>query len=707
MGSSVDSRTWATLEECRAASDNVGIVFTPAQDLLGIDIDHCLKNNQIDHEQKENIQRLIEESDTYAEISPSGDGLHLFLALEEGGLALGANRHAPFECYTSGRYFTFTGRIFGERSDVRTVSHEEALRLLSIIGYPWKKDQDKSQSESLLEDTQVRPERRQNNPAPQEDFKLNDERVLEKMFASKNGDKIKALYDGGGPKDKSAADLSLCSHLTFWTQKDADQIERLWMASPLGGRKKTAERADYRSRTIATAIASCKEVYKPSAQRLMEKVQEASPDVEVKLDLLFTVNAKKDIVFTQNTENICRVLRKHPDFTSQFRYDSFKTVLEMKTKGKWRSIDNNEIVSVQTAISIVLPCFAKVGKDMVYDAMIKVCYENEIDSAAEFVRSITWDKKKRLDSWLSLTYGVPDDIYHRAVASNWIKGLVKRIIEPGCKFDYVLVLEGIQGSKKSTSLAILGGDWHVETTMSTDNKDFFMQFQGKAIVEFSEGETMSRTEVKKMKAIITTQIDRYRAPWGRTSQDFPRHCVFAMTTNQEQYLKDETGNRRWLPVAVQFREANVEWLAENRDQLLAEAYHRVIVAKESIHEFPHAETLAAQESRRILEPNTDLISDWYYNVLTQEKRKEGVTIHMVYQDVLNRGFVTRTLSRFEEMSIADVLKSSIGLLKKRTKIGGSQQWRWFNEQDGEASESEIAARPKTSLEQIEDDVRGW
>ena len=199
--------------------------------------------------------------------------------------------------------------------------------------------------------------------------------------------------------------------------------------------------------------------------------------------------------------------------------------------------------------------------------------------------------------------------------------MVKRIVFPGCKFDYVLVLEGEQGIKKSMSLAVLGGNWHSETTMSTDNKDFFMQFAGKAIIEFSEGETLSRTEVKRMKAIITVQSDRYRVPFDRMTQDFPRRCVFAMTTNQSEYLKDETGNRRWLPVAVVAEEANIEWLQANRDQLFAEAYSRVL-AGEKIYEFPKEETERQQAARMIHDPNADLVAEWYYNELRIEEREK-------------------------------------------------------------------------------------
>ncbi len=330
---------------------------------------------------------------------------------------------------------------------------------------------------------------------------------------------------------------------------------------------------------------------------------------------------------------------------------------------------------------MIFPCFAKVGKDLIYDAVIKVSREMAIDSGSDWIRSLKWDGKERLDTWLSSTYNVPDDKYHRAVASNWMKGLVKRIVQPGCKFDYVLVLEGEQGIKKSTSLGILGGDWHVETAMSTDTKDFFMQFQGKAIIEFSEGETLSRTEVKRMKAIITMQSDKFRPPYGRTSIDFPRRCVFAMTTNQSEYLKDETGNRRWLPVACEGI-ANVEWLEANREQLFAEAYHRVVDLKETTYDFPKEETEAAQRTRRIHDPNEDNIAHWYFNKLKQTERDEGITSFQCFRDVYCGGMTPQKgLDRYTEMAIADVLKNVIRLKKERRMVDGIQANRWYAQED--------------------------
>ncbi len=658
--SSTDPATWSTYEEAFKVSPQVGIIFTPLQDLLGIDIDHCLEGTNIVHAEKEVIERFIKEANTYCEISPSGTGLHLFLSLTEPFAPI-ANKHAPFELYSKGRYFTVTNNPFGEAKKVRIVSPDEAIALITILGYPWKKEEENKKIDQ--------------SELPLIPVSLSDTRVIDKMFGAKNGAEIKALARGdlsAYNNDASSGDMAYLIHLAFWTGKNAEQMERIWVSSPLGAREKVQKRKDYRDRSIAAAISKCTEVY--TAQPQKEEAIEASNE----LDLLWTYNSRKEKVFTQNTENMCRVLTKHSDFADTLRYDVFKNVFEIRIKDKWRGLEDNDAVKIQTKISILFPFFGKVGKDMIYDAIIKVSKEHEIDSASDFIRSLKWDGTARLDSWLHHTYGVADDTYHRAVASNWVKGLIKRIIEPGCKFDYVLVLEGPQGTKKSTSLHILGGDWHIETAMSTDSKDFFMQFCGKAIVEFSEGETLSRTEVKRMKAIITMQSDKYRPPYERVSQDFPRRCIFAMTTNQSEYLKDETGNRRWLPVTVVLPEANIEWLEQNRDQIFAEAYERVIVKKEKIYEFPREETEAAQNDRMIRYENEELVVNWYTEKLNDLQRFTGITIHQVYRDALNGGMSTRPLDKYTEMRIAHVLKSALHLVGTRVMVNRVRTIRWLD-----------------------------
>ena len=651
--SSTDESTWSTFNEI--ASDKVGIVFSSEKKLVGLDIDKVIVDRKIVGEHQLMIAELIMAANTYVEYSPSKSGLHLLFDVSEPFETV-SNRRAPFELYSSGRYFTFTGDVYGEGNDIRTVTAKELNDILSVINYPWIKEV----SESIAHEKR--------------ELFIADEDILERMCRSKvKGKAMQALLAGDTTKyanDDSRADMALVQNLAYWTGRDAEQMERIWLKSDLGQREKTQTRADYRKRTIDTAIAQCKSIYIPKS----ESIEKDNADLE----LMYVIDAKKDKVYIQNTENMCRILRKHADFKGRFRYDEFTNVYEYMPYKAWRPLEDNDAVNIQASISILFPqYFGKVGKDMIYDAIIKVAKENAIDSAKLFITSLIWDKKNRVDEWLFRTYGCEKNVYHTAVAANWLKGLVKRIIEPGCQFDYVLVIEGPQGVRKSTSLAVLGGpqNWHVETNMSTDSKDFFMQFQGKAIIEFSEGETMNRTEVKKMKAIITTRSDRYRLPYERTTKDFPRRCVFAMTTNQEEYLKDETGNRRYLPIKVVHAMADVEWLERNREQLFAECYHRLYVNKELIYEFPKEETLSEQNKRKIHDENVDPIISWYFHKLTRADRANGVTIQQAFRDAVNGGFSTK-MQKYEEMKICAVFKDDLGLDKVRKSVRGIQLNRW-------------------------------
>lgn len=651
---STDSSTWTTAENIKGK--NLGIVLHDRR-LVCIDIDHVLVGGKL---QQENVAELLVKANSFTEISRSGTGLHIFFEVSE-PITITTNKKKPFEVYNSNRYIAVTGVPWGNILPVRVVSPKEAFEIINLA-VPQKEPLIAPTGADIL-----------NTPEQPDDI------VLKKMFNSKNGADIKKLYDGdieGYENDYSSADLALCGHLAFWTGKNIAQTERLWMLSPLGARdgvqdkykkEKTKTRKDYRDRTVLKAIGSCKTGY-------------VVPEVS-KLDLLYTTDKDGKKIYTLNTENIYRVLKHHEQFRGTLRFDEFKagSGYEIRHGAEWKEITDADEIHIQKKISILFPQFARVSKLMVRDAMCAVFSENIIDSARDYMTSLLWDKTPRLDTWLTTVYGTPDDAYHRAVGANWMKSLVKRLVIPGCKADFVFVLEGAQGIKKSTSLSILGGDWHTETTTSTENKDFFMLFSGKAIVEFSEGETLSRTEVKRMKSIITMQKDRYRPPYAKSPRDFARRCVFAMTTNEDQYLKDDTGNRRWLPVRVLIPEINTDWLAKNREQLFAEAYHRAITLNETTYEFPKEETLAMQNTRIISNPNESIVADWYAK-LTDSEKKEGITILQVAKDALDKkstpGYM---MKKFEEMDIGSILKNHLKLIKKRIMQNGYRAIRWYPE----------------------------
>lgn len=664
LGKANDPKTWSIYEEL-PNKEHVGLMFGTQKMLLGIDIDKCITDGKISNK----LQSFIDQVDSYCEISPSGTGLHLFLNLTE-PLALKANRHGSFECYTSERYFTVTNNSFGEVKPVRKVTPAEAEALLTSIGYPWKKE-----STAQIPRTSIA-------------ITLEDQEVLKKMFSSRIGERTKALYGGDTSpygNDDSIADLSLCGTLAFYTGGNADQMERLWLSSPLGNRAKTQERKDYRDRTIAEAIRGCKEFYKPRIKKvtkiLTDDGQEQEFDEEsMGLHYSLSKDGKKTYLLIQ--ENINILLEKHPHFAGRFRYDEFMLCYQIRFGEEWRSQTDTDEMFIQSEISNIFPSFNRVSPTMVQRAIMKVAKEHTRDCAKEYIASLVWDKVPRIDNWLQNVFGVEDGEYTQKVGSNWLKGLVDRLMRPGCQFDYVLVVEGAQGLKKSSAFRELVTDsWHLETEQSPGEKDFFVEMAGKAIVELSEGQSNAMIDVKKMKSILTKRKDTYRSPYGRIAEDHPRRSVFCMTTNDDDYLKDTTGDRRWWPVACT-RMADVEWIKQNRDQLFAEARDRLLLLKETTYEVPEKIAQEMQEERRRKEPNVDLVIDWYENRCLLSEKMKGITVYDVFIGAFHSRSsspVNVSMKRNEEMEIAAILKNTLHLKKKRVTQEGLKRYRYYDE----------------------------
>lgn len=375
------------------------------------------------------------------------------------------------------------------------------------------------------------------------------------------------------------------------------------------------------------------------------------------------------------TENICRYLSSHKKWSKSFRYNEFSHMTEVFMDNEWEDLQDHHILEVLRYVSSNVAEFAKVSKSMITDAMIAISYDIRINPPVDFLRSLEWDGKDRLATWLHSAYGAPTNKLYAAIGSNWMKGLVRRVLHPGCQFDEVLVLEGGQGTRKSSSLRALGDPWHVETTYSTD-KDFFQVLSKNVIVEFSEGDILTRKGVREVKALITKTEDQYRIPYERSPKTIKRGCVFAMTTNDTTYLKDETGGRRWLPVRLQ-GDADVDWISENREQLYAEAVHRVEELGETSWEYPQAELQAIQEERAEEETYQEEVEEWYLG-LSMTKRKAGVSVKEAYWTVIMPEADSKNLpiNKSLEWEIGRIYRR-MGLEVKSTRIDEKIVRRWF------------------------------
>lgn len=212
------------------------------------------------------------------------------------------------------------------------------------------------------------------------------------------------------------------------------------------------------------------------------------------------------------------------------------------------------------------------SKENVVEAALTLATESRFNPVCDYLdeREKQWDGIARLDQLLPGYCSSPDGDYERQVGRKFMIAAVRRARKPGCKFDMMPILEGPQGSGKSSAVHILGGTWHSDAPLSNlESKEASMLLQNAWIVENSELTTMSRAMVEQMKAYLSRTEDRFRSPFERTVRTVPRRCVFIGTTNSTGYLRDTTGNRRFFPIKT--GRIDIAALARHRDQLWGEA----------------------------------------------------------------------------------------------------------------------------------------
>jgi predicted P-loop ATPase len=212
-----------------------------------------------------------------------------------------------------------------------------------------------------------------------------------------------------------------------------------------------------------------------------------------------------------------------------------------------------------------------VGVETAGLAVQTVAMETRFHPVRQYLDSLHWDGVRRIEVWLSRYAGAAQSRYVSAVGSRWLIAAVARVYRPGVKADCMLILEAKQGALKSTLFKTLAGEWFTDDLCDMGSKDACMQVSGTWIIEVAELDSMSRAESGRVKAFMSRTTDRFRPPYGRQVMEAPRQCVFAGTVNHANYLKDETGGRRFWPVAC--GTIDIPDLAADRDQLWAEAVH--------------------------------------------------------------------------------------------------------------------------------------
>lgn len=307
---------------------------------------------------------------------------------------------------------------------------------------------------------------------------------------------------------------------------------------------------------------------------------------------------------------------------------------------------------------------------------------NTYHPLADWLRSLRWDGIDRLTNWLHAYLGAEDNDYIRLVGPMWLRQAVNRALHAGVKADYVLILEGRQGLRKSTALRVLGGDWFSDVPLNLDSqKEAAMSIEGVWIHEVAELDAFNRSESTAIKAFFTRPVDRFRAPFGRRYEDQSRHTVFAGTTNSEEYLKDNTGNRRFWPVRCSA--IDIEGLTKDRTQLFAQAFAELQAGKRTypIYEEEQEIIKPVQQLREISDAWEVKIADY----LTDPRHRniKRLTMVEVMEDVLGLDISRVTSTRQQETKVGAILRK-LGWSKKReSKAVNGYRGYYYERMEGE------------------------
>lgn len=265
-----------------------------------------------------------------------------------------------------------------------------------------------------------------------------------------------------------------------------------------------------------------------------------------------------------------------------------------------------------------------IGKDKIWDCLLAECHKKRFHPVREYLNGLKWDGVRRLDTLLVDYFGCDNTAYIRAVTRKTLLAAVKRVFEPGCQFDTMLTLKGPQGCGKSSFFRKLSKGWFSDSLKDIRSKDAYEGLQGAWIIEMGELAAMKKADAEVIKSFLSGTVDRFRVAYGRRTGTYPRQCIFIATTNEVEFLRDRTGNRRfWIAYIPKGRkpEKDVFTIKEYEiDQIWAETKalydgktETVVLSKEL-----EQEAIRLQESFMQEDPRAAQIVDYLNRRLPKE-----------------------------------------------------------------------------------------
>lgn len=399
---------------------------------------------------------------------------------------------------------------------------------------------------------------------------------------------------------------------------------------------------------------------------------------------------------SKSLANVMHVLSLHPDWDGVLAYDEFGLAVVSRREPPMRSQDapaNYEAGdwtdedSARTVAWFASEIGFEPTVSQVDQAVATVAKKTVVHPVRDWLSSLTWDDVPRLSDFAAVYLGAPTSAYAAAVGRRWMIAAVARVFDPGCKVDSLLGLEGAQGIGKSSALRLLAGaEWFADTGILIGDKDSYQSLRRKWIYEFAELASIRGRDIERVKNFLSSQTDTFRASYGRRTQDYPRQVVFAGSTNEEHYLADPTGSRRFWPIRC--RRIDLPALKRDREMLWAEA--RVAYeAGEPWHlDTAELRALAAAEAAEREEGDdwVEIVARW----LEHPTRPDGhggreiisIDAGLTTGDILlgALGFAAERLSAGATKRAGHVLRA-LGFQRRQVRIAGkwnAREHRYFS-----------------------------
>lgn len=536
-----------TEHQCEIAG--IGFVFTDG--ICGIDIDNKKGKPELDR-QAETVINLM---DTHTERSPSETGRHIIFRCDMSkiptingkldGRYYYKNPYNDLECYFAGltnRFFTYTGDTINDKN----IEDRTEQVLIFIENY-------------MLKENFQRKNSRQERTENQQSTKTTDD-IIEIARKAKNGAEFIALYDRGDisayNSDDSAADLALCNRLAWYLQGDFNEIDSYFRQSALYRDK--WERVDYRTATINKAIEKCRGKYytpkNPIGRPKKEKEKkEYTPEQEEILK-----NTQNDYgVYDDEKLTISAVAFHLEQIGATVKYN--ETIREAEITGLDKFNNNYIVDSFPVVIYNDLNLdYKRCPKSDVQDFLKVIMMNNAYNPVLQLIEGNKWDGVDRLPELFRILRIVEDDRLSKILLYKWHWQNLSMARNDKGEYgaDGLLVLRGKQGTGKTSYArkSALKNEWFGESLiLDIRNKDTVINAVSCWIGEWGEIESTFKSDINALKGFITLPKDSYRVPYGRTTEKVPRRTSYIGTCNSDEYLIDETGNRRYWTIPINER----------------------------------------------------------------------------------------------------------------------------------------------------------